>query len=414
MAEKVRYSLEQSVPELEDLKRKGLFDKNEITMIMRRRTDFEHRITGRGSKSRDFLKYCDFELNLEKLRKKRYVRLRKAGVIDTKPSVSDWAGVRRILFIYERATRKFPKELSLWHAYLKFAKQQGAVKVVYKTYTRLLQLQPTNIDAWISAANYEFEDHGNAKGARVLLQKGLRFNGDELEMWLNYFKFELSYISRLIARRKILGLITEKQQADYKDDANGDAKANSNVDDESAADEILLPDTEDLKTELHRLPEADLNTLGNPENNPTLRGDVALTVYDIAIDTLMKPIKDGKFAKLLEFSERFLNIVSLFEELDRVYLSSHIISKLLAEDSTNLEVLMMDITLPMKFNNIKDASFVDDLKLSLNKFMGYKYKSNMTSNKELIGAYVSFLKKFLGNSDGIDGILNAIIKKCEA
>lgn len=72
MAEKVRYYLEQSVPELEDLKAKGLFDKNEITMIMRRRTDFEHRIQGRGSKPRDFLKYADFEGNLEKLRKKRY------------------------------------------------------------------------------------------------------------------------------------------------------------------------------------------------------------------------------------------------------------------------------------------------------------------------------------------------------
>ena len=70
MAEKIRYYLEQSVPELEDLKIKGLFDKNEITMVMRRRTDFEHRITGRGCKPKDFLRYTEFETNLEKLRKR--------------------------------------------------------------------------------------------------------------------------------------------------------------------------------------------------------------------------------------------------------------------------------------------------------------------------------------------------------
>jgi len=73
MAEKIRYYLEQSVPELEDLQRKKLFAKNEITMIMRRRTDFEHRIQGRGTKPRDFLKYAEFETNLEKLRKRDFL-----------------------------------------------------------------------------------------------------------------------------------------------------------------------------------------------------------------------------------------------------------------------------------------------------------------------------------------------------
>lgn len=37
-------------------------------------------------------------------------------------------------------------------------------------------------------------------------------NLESLELWLNYAQFELTYISKLLARRKVLGLITEKQQ----------------------------------------------------------------------------------------------------------------------------------------------------------------------------------------------------------
>lgn len=66
-------------------------------MIMRRRTDFEHRINSRGSKSRDYLKYVEFESNLEKLRKKRYNRLSSVGLINTKPSISDWADRKSVV-----------------------------------------------------------------------------------------------------------------------------------------------------------------------------------------------------------------------------------------------------------------------------------------------------------------------------
>ena len=31
-------------------------------------------------------------------------------MIETKPSISDWAGTRRIMFIFDRATRRYPGE----------------------------------------------------------------------------------------------------------------------------------------------------------------------------------------------------------------------------------------------------------------------------------------------------------------
>lgn len=435
MAEKVRYYLEQSVPELEDLKSKGLFDKNEITMIMRRRTDFEHRITGRGCKPKDFLRYSEFESNLEKLRKKRYNRLSKVGLIDTKPSISDWAGTRRIMFILDRSTRRYPGETDLWSQYLKFAKQNGAIKVIYKVYSRLLQLQPRNIDAWLSAAKYEFETNGNAKGARVLFQKGLRINPESTELWLNYAQFELTYISKLLARRKVLGLLTEKQQRDAmeseeskrvealkKDKSNGDDV--EGADDEFANDKIELPSTEEIKDELNHLPEADMNMLGNPETNPALKGDVVLTIFDLCIPAILKSLPKHSTVikpddKVFEIVGKFLNLIDKFTDLNREYLYLHILNYLQKEYSDDLRTTLIDITLPIIGITAATDGLSSSLQLSVNKFIAYKRKLKDAAQRDtLTNMFVNQLNSQFFNdnneppSEKVDTLLKAIIKKC--
>lgn len=426
MAEKVRYYLEQSVPELEDLQNKGLFEKHEITMIMRRRTDFEHRILGRGSTTRDFLRYSEFEKNVEALRKKRYLRLSKVGLVDTKPSISDWAGVRRILFIYQRGTNRFPNNLDIWNNYLNFAKKNGAIKIVYKIYSRLLQLQPRNVQAWLSAAKYEFEVNSNAKGSRVLFQRSLRLNSESLELWINYFQFELTYISKLLTRRKVLGLITDQQQLDemskeskqYSDKLNDSDKlmSGSNKDDGNE-DTIALPN-EDLRDELNNLPDADMNMLGNPETNPALKGDVALAIFDSSIDKLITSTTNNKIEKLFDIIEKFLKIVDKFGDLKQDYLYFHILNYLQEQYPNELKTWLVDITLPIRGNTIKDSNFTDNLQLSVNKFMAYKSKVSSNEShisKLLTSKYVNYLQDNYITSENtkINDLLRAIIKKCQ-
>ncbi|CAK9435662.1 uncharacterized protein LODBEIA_P03890 [Lodderomyces beijingensis] len=381
MADKIRYHLEQSVPELEDLKEKGLFDKHEITMIMRKRTDFEHRITGRGSTPRDFLRYSEYENNLEKLRKKRFARLSKVGLVDTKPSISDWAGVRRVMFILDRATKRYPGDMDLWSTYLQFAKSNDAIKTVYKIYSRLLQLQPRNIDAWLSAAKYEFEVNGNAKGTRLLFQRGLRLNPESLTLWLSYAQFELTYISKLLARRKVLGLLTEQQQREDEKDKDPESM-------------IIL---DEVKS---NLPEADMNMLGNPETNSALKGDVMLAIFDICVQTL-------KTKNAIEVAEKMLDIVDKFEDLNRDYLYQHIISYLQREHPDDTKAKFLDITLPIRTSRDSNS-----LQLSVNKFLAYKHKS---SDKNLTNMFTDYISdKFLGQSAKVDDLLKAIINKCRA
>lgn len=412
MAEKVRYYLEQSVPELEDLQSKGLFEKHEITMIMRRRTDFEHRIQGRGSHTRDFLKYAEFEKNLEKLRKKRYARLSKVGLVDTKPSISDWAGVRRILFIFQRGINKYPKSLDIWSNYLDFAKKQGAIKVIYKIYSKLLQLQPRNVDAWLSACKYEFEVNNNAKGTRVLFQRSLRLNPDSKELWLNYFQFELTYISKLLTRRKVLGLITEKQQQDEMEKEvhqYNEKLSEENMLDDGDEDTIALP-TESMRDELNTLPEADMNMLGNPETNPALKGDVSLAIFDAAAVALINDKTINKDTKLFQLVNQMLNIIDKFDDLNQDYLYMHILNYLQTNYPNNVNTLLIDVTLPIRNVDKTSNVFADNLQLSVNKFFAYKLK---LKNEELTTKYIDYLGRFVDSEESkVNDLLRAIIKKC--
>jgi U3 small nucleolar RNA-associated protein 6 len=426
MAEKVRYYLEQSVPELEDLKAKGLFDKNEITMIMRRRTDFEHRIQGRGSKPRDFLKYADFEGNLEKLRKKRYTRFASVGMMDDKPSLSDWAGSRRILFIFDRATKRYPGELELWSQYLRFAKANGAIKVIYKVYSRLLQLQPRNIDAWLSAAKYEFESNSNAQGARKLFQQGLRLNPESFDLWLSYAQFELTYISRLLARRKVLGLLTDKQQGDEMESEKTKLAAtietSAGVDEEFNNDKIELPNTEEIKDQLNHLPEADMNMLGNPETNPALKGDVMLAIFDVCIPTILKNIPETSTViksddKTFEMVNQFLELVDKFPDLNRDYMYLHILNYVQEQYHQDLRTFIVDIILPIRNVGPQSANLAESLQLSVNKFVAYKTKLKDLQGKDtLTNIYVNKLNnQFLHEENAnekVETLLKAIIKKC--
>jgi U3 small nucleolar RNA-associated protein 6 len=52
----------------------------------------------------------------------------------TKQSLSDYAGTRRIFFIFERALRKFNGDISLWLQYIEFAKANGANKTLGKIF----------------------------------------------------------------------------------------------------------------------------------------------------------------------------------------------------------------------------------------------------------------------------------------
>ncbi|KAF0520632.1 U3 small nucleolar RNA-associated protein 6 [Gigaspora margarita] len=284
MAETVQYYLEKMVPELEDYERKELFSKQEIKSIIRQRTNFEYSLKKRPCQKDDFLKYIEYEINLEKLRKKRKERLAIKG----KTSISDYAIIRRIYHIFDRAVIKFKGDISLWLQYIEFAKSAGAGKLLGKIFGSALQLHPTKPLFWILAAKWEFETNANITASRALLQRSLRLNPSSIQLWHEYFKLELVYIEKIKSRRKILGISSKS----------------SILEKSNTGDVILISELEDE------------NKL--EDNNKVLCGEIVRTVYLNAIDA----IPDN-----LAFRQQFVNICYEFSDTqiiqDTIYESIH-------------------------------------------------------------------------------------------
>ena len=71
MADTVHYHLERMLPELEDLENRELFTREEIKEIVRKRRDFEYLLKRHSTLKVDYLRYVEYETQLEEFRRSR-------------------------------------------------------------------------------------------------------------------------------------------------------------------------------------------------------------------------------------------------------------------------------------------------------------------------------------------------------
>ncbi|AMD21621.1 HFL235Wp [Eremothecium sinecaudum] len=448
MSTKARYYLEQCIPEVTDLIDKGLFTKNEISTIMSKRTNFEHRLSSRGSSISDYIRYIEYEKNVEKLRQKRVKRILQDARTN---SVSEWSIQQRIIFIFQRGCNKFPKEVKFWAMFLNHLKSSPHVsyKKVQNVYNQLLKLHPSNVDIWISCAKYEYEVHANYKSCRTVFQTGLRFNPDVPKLWYEYVKFELNFVTKLLHRRKVMNLINEREQELDMQQQQEVAKKDTSIDQEAQdehTEKLQVPSTGDqMKDKLNELPDADMSMLGTEETNPALRGEIALVVYDLAMRKLAEDYirkRNGYYSNsdskldlelkrnALEFvfklSLEYIKLFDSFEDLNREYLIHHVVQYLknLQFDDITVEnsmpdiyvqVLIQDIVMNIRYMTPETLE-IDELQLSVKKYLAYKSKCSSENVKKLSTAYTSYIQdRFLfemsKSEDPRYRILNAIVKK---
>ncbi|KAF2851241.1 hepatocellular carcinoma-associated antigen 66 [Plenodomus tracheiphilus IPT5] len=283
-SDKARFYLEQSATELNELERKKIFTRDEIRSIAAKRSDFEHIINARGSHPSDYMRYIEFEKNIDALRRKRIKRLgiRYKG-----------QGQRSIYFLYNRATRKFSGDLSLWMQYIDFARKDKAYKRLNDIFTSVARLHPTKPDIWILAANYFMDTQADITNARSYMQRGLRFCKTSELLWLEYAKLETIYVGKIAGRRKILGLDIDRTKPQAGED-----------DDE---DMIALPQitAEDVNPSLKQDDGVDEVALQNLASAPILTGAIPLAVFDSAMKQFQgKPrVAEAFFGMFTEFEQ---------------------------------------------------------------------------------------------------------------
>lgn len=208
MADTVEVLLERMLPELEDLRAHGIFNEEELKGIVSKRRDFEYLLKRRSPRKVDFVRYIKYELALDRLRRKRKHAL---GV--EKASMSDFACSRHIHFIFDRLLRRFGGDKELWTRYMQYCAETGAAKALSKLYPRALRLHPREPSFWIAAAQHEMASVENMDGARVLMQRGIRFNQSSQTLWAAYIGLEVRCLLLVLRHREALG-ITEGNEAD--------------------------------------------------------------------------------------------------------------------------------------------------------------------------------------------------------
>lgn len=174
-------------------------------------------------------------MNLDLLRKRRIQRL-FGGQRDQDPDgeqmkkvgVAGWSGQQRVLFVFDRATRRFPGDISLWTQYASYARQIKSRKVLNKIFKTIVRLHPMNPQVWIMSADHELRDNANRLAARNLLLKGIQFNKDAKIIADAYEKLEADVRQAVEAELNAKKSISENEEFSDDHDKDESSEDNSN------------------------------------------------------------------------------------------------------------------------------------------------------------------------------------------
>ncbi|KAJ2160594.1 U3 snoRNP protein [Coemansia sp. RSA 552] len=401
MAEVVQYHLEQMVPELEDLERQGLFTKGELQAVVRKRTKFEYSLRRRRVASVDFLRYVEYEINVDALRRQRKRRLGSQG---WKTSVSDFSITQRVISIFERAVARHQEDAQLWRQFIEFVKSrrrmegeedeesEGHTRLLSRLFARAIVAHPYDAQMWVWAAAHELEANANGSAARTLLQRALRLAPHSKMLWIEYFRLELLLVEKVRARRRILGI--DGSSSGEKDD-DGSEKDDDGEKDRDGPDTFIdLPqlDEEDdgslegclVERELARLSAKqggalaeDARAAMSQQTNMFLQGAVAQIVHDQAIAA--HPMD-------LELRQELVSVARLFPDMDA--LTDHVLDAIRRDFAGDAEAQAFLCAVPLSGVSASSPQLVDALQKTIE---GFGAVLNTLDTPEMWAKYVEFL-----------------------
>ncbi|XP_076072744.1 U3 small nucleolar RNA-associated protein 6 homolog [Mytilus galloprovincialis] len=208
MAEYVQQSIEEMLPELEQMERVGICTGIETRKILKKRTNYEYKLRRRTKCKEDFMQYIKYEVDVLKLIHTRRQKVR----YHHKRTEIEYAITCRIHNLFRLVTNRFPDDVKLWLSHIEFSQSRKEKANVSKFFTKMLQVHNKKADLWILAAKWEWENNNSPNNARHLLQQGIRYLTNSQQLWLEYFRMELLYAEKLRQRRSVLGI--DEEEAD--------------------------------------------------------------------------------------------------------------------------------------------------------------------------------------------------------
>ncbi|CAI4215563.1 unnamed protein product [Parascedosporium putredinis] len=268
VAEKARFFLERSVPQLREWEEKEVFSK--------KRSDFEYRILAHGCQPTDFSQYAKWEQSLDALRLKRCIRLKLRGYLN-----SAHASQSRILQIYERGVERHRFARPLWIEYLDYMAKVKASKRWRKVMTQMLRLMPSDTALWVLAARRS-AGHGDMATARSLFMRGCKFCADDSAVWIEYARCEMEWLQKMDEKKKKTGKksqdVIKESQVDEEDElrlGHSDSEEEEDIDEDGR----IARDPDALVSKPKKVFTAETKeTL----NNPALNGAIPIAIFDVS------------------------------------------------------------------------------------------------------------------------------------
>ncbi|OLN90038.1 U3 small nucleolar RNA-associated protein 6 [Colletotrichum chlorophyti] len=327
VAEKARFYLERSVPQLREWEEKEIFTKDEIRTIVQKRSDFEHRILAPRSNPDDFIAYAKWEQSLESLRAKRCKRMKVGHV------TSQHASQARVLAIYERAVNRHPGRKELWLEYLKYTADVKATKRWRRTMASALRMMPTDPDMWIFAGRRS-ASNGDMGGARGYFMRGCRFCTSEGTLWIEYARCEMEWLAKMEAKKSGKKKVEQENPlASEKMDDDDEIKFNDEDEDEDDDEGFKLPVASQPKKVM------DAEERQTLKNNPALDGAIPIAIFDIS---RKQPFFNPDVA------ERFFDMFAIFSKVSsQSKIVMHVVDVMREQDAAHPATWNCYIRLPL-------------------------------------------------------------------
>ncbi|KAL2210933.1 hypothetical protein CC79DRAFT_1355516 [Sarocladium strictum] len=266
VADKARLHLERSVPQLREWEERGIFSKDEIRNIVKKRDDHEHRVLNPSNRPADWVSYIQWEKSLEALRAKRCKRLKI-----NQHSSSNISSQGRILQLYDRGVNRHAGSVPLWREYLAYLAQVKASKRFRNTMTNALRMMPNDIDLWMMAGR-KSADAGDMAAARGFFLRGCRFCNKDARLWIEYARCEMDWLLRMQQEQK-----NKKPQSGEKSDAQNELTlVGLSDDEEEEEDGVVLP-----KPGVEAPRVVDSQAAKQLMSNPAMDGAIPMAVFDI-------------------------------------------------------------------------------------------------------------------------------------
>ncbi len=194
----VERALEETIPVLRSAKKSKLLTAAEISEVVRQRRDHEYRLRGRDVPRAAFLEYAAFEKELADLLSTR-AKARNLKRSRTERVVGPTAA--RANLVYSRAVKRFKGDVDLWLYYARHCVGSGANRAAAKVFARALAMRPDAPEVWLAAIAFHFDTCGDVTIARKIAQRALRAVPDAKQVWREYFRMELAFLAKAVARR---------------------------------------------------------------------------------------------------------------------------------------------------------------------------------------------------------------------